>query len=214
MTNLIEDQHSYGVDIKHREVYLHGHHGLVEEDPGVEYRMASTFIKNIRSLDLANKEPIIVHMHSIGGNWGDGMAIYDAIILCQSYVTVVVYGQAESMSGIILQAADLRIMMPNAYFMAHYGSTDISGDYLTAHNEAKYDKVIAKRMFEIYSEQCVSGKFFKDHYKIPTAEKVNGFLRRQMKDGDWYLTADESVHYGFADHVLTSSKYNSIDSLK
>jgi ATP-dependent protease ClpP protease subunit len=142
------------------------------------------------------------------------MAIYDTIILCQSYVTVVVYGQAESMSGIILQAADLRIMMPNAYFMAHYGSTDISGDYLTAHNEAKYDKVIAKRMFEIYSEQCVSGKFFKDHYKIPTAEKVNGFLRRQMKDGDWYLTADESVHYGFADHVLTSSKYNSIDSLK
>ena len=45
-------------------------------------------------------------MHSVGGNWNDGMAIFDAIELCQSYVTIIVYGQAESMSSIILQAAD------------------------------------------------------------------------------------------------------------
>jgi len=210
MTDMISDRHSYGVDIKHREIYLHGYYGSFEEDPGVEYRMASTFIKNIRSLDLVNKDPIVVHMHSIGGNWGDGMAIYDAISLCQSYVIVVVYGQAESMSGIIIQAADARIMMPNAYFMAHYGSTESSGDYLTTQNEARYDKVIADRMFEIYADQCVSGQFFKDHYKTLTVEKVNRFLRRRMKLGDWYLTSDEAVLYGFADSVL----YKSIDSLK
>ena len=210
MTDIIADQHSYGVDIKHREIYLHGHHGSFEEDPGVEYRMASTFIKNIRSLDLVNKEPIVIHMHSIGGNWGDGMAIYDAISLCQSYVTVVVYGQAESMSGIIMQAADARIMMPNSYFMAHYGSTESSGDYLTTQNEARHDKIIADKMFEIYAYQCVSGKFFKNHYKILTIEKVNRFLRKRMKLGDWYLTSDEAVLYGFADSVLDKS----IDSLK
>jgi ATP-dependent protease ClpP protease subunit len=210
MTDIIEDQHSYGVDMKNREIYLHGHHGSFEEDPGVDYRMASTFIKNIRSLDIANQQAIIVHMHSVGGNWGDGMAIYDAISLCRSHVTVLVYGQAESMSGIILQAADLRVMMPNSYFMSHYGSTEISGDFLNAHNEAKYDQAIADRMFEIYSEQCVEGAFFQKHYKHTTVDKVNNFLRRRMKSGDWYLTADEAVHYGFSDHVLTGS----IDSLK
>jgi ATP-dependent protease ClpP protease subunit len=65
-------------------------------------------------------------------------------------------------------------------------------------------------MFEIYSEQCVEGAFFQKHYKHTTVDKVNNFLRRRMKSGDWYLTADEAVHYGFSDHVLTGS----IDSLK
>ena len=101
-------------------------------------------------------------------------------------------------------------MMPNAYFIAHYGSTESSGDYLATQNEAKYDKVIADRMFEIYADQCVSGKFFKNHYKILTIEKVNRFLRKRMKLGDWYLTSDEAVLYGFADSVLDKS----IDSLK
>ena len=42
------------------------------------------------------------------------MAIFDAIKICRSHVTILVYGQAESMSSIILQAADKRIMMPNS----------------------------------------------------------------------------------------------------
>ena len=61
------------------------------------------------------------------------MAIYDAIQACKSYVTIG-YGQAESMSGIILQAADNRLMSPHSHFMAHFGSTDCSGDYLRLKN--------------------------------------------------------------------------------
>ena len=210
MTNPIEDPHSYGVDVKHREIYLHGHHGAFEEDPGVEYRMASTFIKNIRSLDLTNKDPIIVHMHSIGGNWGDGMAIYDAISMCKSYITVVVYGQAESMSGIILQAADSRIMMPNAYFMAHYGSSHIAAITSLLTTRLSMTKIQLNVCLRYTQRNVFWVQFFKDYYKAPTVEKVNGFLQRQMRGGDWYLTADEAVYYGFADSVLDKS----IDSLK
>ena len=101
----MENIHALSLDVRQREVYLHGTHGAFEEDPGVEYRMASTFIKNIRILDSIKNDPILIHMHSIGGSWTDGMAIYDAIQVCKSHVTVLVYGQAESMSSIILQAA-------------------------------------------------------------------------------------------------------------
>ena len=211
---MTENMHSYNIDAKQREIYLHGHHGSFDDDPGVEYRMSTTFIKNIRHLDAQKNDPILVHMHSIGGNWGDGMAIYDAIKLAKSHVTILVYGQAESMSSIILQAADSRVMMPSSYFMSHYGSSDCSGSYLDAQNWAKFEQVILEQMLDIYTGRCTKGKFFKEHYKTVTPEKVKGYIRRKLKSGDWYLNAHESVYYGFADVVITNKKYGSIDSLK
>jgi ATP-dependent protease ClpP protease subunit len=214
MSDPIGEVHAYGVDLKNREVFLHGYHGQFEEDPGVEYRMATTFIKNIRTLDSLDNQPIVVHMHSAGGNWSDGMAIYDTISLCKSHVAVLAYGQAESMSSIILQAADLRIMMPNAHFMTHYGSSGYDGDYLSVQNASRFEKSMVDTMINIYAEKCIKGKFFNEHYKSPTLEKVKGYLKRKLKSGDWYLGAHEAVYYGFADGVITGRKYENINSLK
>lgn len=210
----ISDVQAYGLDIKNRELYLHGYIGNTDEDPGVEYRMASQLYKNIRLLDNVNKNPIIIHMFSVGGEWDAGMAIFDAITLCQSYVTIIAYGQASSMSSIILQSADKRIMTPNAHFMAHYGFVDCGGDHLSAQNYAKVDKKSTETMIDIYTDGCVKGKYFKDHYTDLTEEKVRNYLKRKLKDGDWYLDANEAVYYGFADAVLDTRKYPHIDSLK
>lgn len=210
----VSDVHSYGLDLKNRELYLHGYVGNTDEDPGVEYRMASTFYKNIRLLDTINHEPILIHMLSIGGEWDAGMAIYDAINMCQSYVTIIAYGQASSMSSIIIQAADKRIMMPNAHFMLHYGSVDCGGDHLSAHNYAKVDKKNTETMIGIYSEGCLNSKYFKEHYSDLTDEKVRNYLKRKLKDGDWYLDANESVYYGFADCVLGTRNCKTIEGLK
>ena len=105
-------------------------------------------------------------MNSIGGEWSDGMAIYDAISLSKCYVTIIVYGQAESMSSIILQAADEKIITPNSYFMIHYGSSDASGDYLNVQNLAKYEQAICDKMI-IYIRKVVSVVNF---LKISTAQ--------------------------------------------
>jgi len=102
----ISDVQTYGLDVKNRERYLHGYIGNTDEDPGVEYRMAAQFYKNIRLLDSISNLPIIIHMFSEGGEWDAGMAIYDAIALSKSYITIIAYGQASSMSSIILQAAN------------------------------------------------------------------------------------------------------------
>lgn len=210
----ISDIHLYGIDIKNREIYLHGYIGNTDEDPGVEYRMATSLYKNIRMLDTISNEPIIIHMHSVGGNWADGMAIYDAISLCRSYVTIIAYGQAESMSSIILQAADKRVLTPNAYFMLHYGSFSCIGDHLSSHNFAKLDKNNTEVMIDIYSNKCLSGKYFKESYTDLNLDKVKNYLKRKLKDGDWYLNANESVYYGFADYVLDTRKCKDIESLK
>lgn len=201
---LLKDFHEYGANISAREIFLHNHyHTEDNENPGVEYRMSNTFIKNLRGLDMKSDQAITIHMQSIGGEWSDGMAIFDAIQLSRSYVTMIIYGQASSMSSIILQAADYRYMTPNSHFMCHYGSTDINTDYLSAQNVADYERKTALTMFELYAKRCVDGLFFKDKFgKKPSEKQVKNYLIRKLKSGDWYMNAEEAVYYGFADAIL------------
>ena len=201
---LLKDFHEYGANISAREIFLHNHyHTEDNENPGVEYRMSNTFIKNLRGLDMKSDQAITIHMQSIGGEWSDGMAIFDAIQLSRSYVTMIIYGQASSMSSIILQAADYRYMTPNSHFMCHYGSSDINTDYLSAQNVADYERKTALTMFELYAKRCVDGLFFKDKFgKKPSEKQVKNYLIRKLKSGDWYMNAEEAVYYGFADAIL------------
>jgi len=208
---LLKDFHDYGANISTREIFLHNiYHSEDNQNPGVEYRMSNTFLKNLRALELKSDQPIIVHMQSIGGEWSDGMAIYDAIRMCRSYVTVIVYAQASSMSSIILQAADYRVMTPNAHFMSHYGSSDINTDYLSAMNQANYERDICDTMFDIYASRCANGQFFYEKYgKKPSEKQVKQYLIRKLKSGDWYLNAEDTVYYGFADAVLKDWHFTS-----
>lgn len=201
---LLKDFHDYGANIATREIFLHNHyHSEDNENPGVEYRMSNTFIKNLRALDLKANSDITIHCHSIGGEWSDGMAIYDAIKMCRSYVSIIIYGQAESMSSIFMQAADYRYMTPNAHFMLHYGTTDINTDYLSAMNQSDYERKITDVMFNVYSSRCVDGKFFYEKFgKKPSEKQTKQYLIRKLKSGDWYLNAEEAVYYGFADALL------------
>ena len=207
------DLHSYCISVETRELYLHGHVGDLEEDPGVEYRSAALLIKNLRFLDSQSHDPILIHMHSIGGYWQSGMAMFDAIKACQSPVNILSYGQAESMSSIVLQAAKTRILMPNSYIMAHYGSTEIVGDHLEAQAQAKYERVICDMMMKIYAERVVKSQFFKDEHSGGDERKAQNYLARKLKNGAWYLEPEDAVYYGFADHVLGGRKYKTIDSI-
>lgn len=204
--DILHDLHNYSANIDGREIFLHSSFSSDDnENPGVEYKMSNTLIKNIRLLEGQSSQPIWIHMHSIGGHWSDGMAIYDTISMCKSYVTIIVYGQAESMSSVILQAADNRLMTPNSYFMSHYGSTEVMGDYLSVINAVDYERRVASTMFDIYARRCVDGQFFKDKFgKKPSEKQVRQFLIRKLKSGDWYLNAEEAVYYGFADGIITS----------
>lgn len=212
--DIVSDINSYGLDLKDREIYLHSYVSSNEEDSGIDFRMASTFYKNIRILDKISKDPITIHMHSIGGNWNDGMVIYDAISMASSYVTILAYGQVESMSSVILQAADARVLMPNSYFMCHYGSSFACGNYLDVQAAVKFERKCAELMFDNYADCIVNSEYFKKTNANPDREKARNFIKRKLKDGDWYLTAEEAVYYGFADGVMGKKPYPSMKSLR
>ena len=203
--DLLYDLHNYGSNLDTREIFLHNYYSSDDDNPGVEYKMSNNFLKNIRALEIKSDKPIIIHMQSVGGEWSDGMAIYDAIQMSRCHVTIIAYGQAESMSSIIFQAADKRFITPNTYFMSHYGSTSAGGEYLSVQNWVKYEKYICDTMIDIYAQSCIGGKFFKEKYgPSPDVEKVKTYLLRKLKSGDWYINAEDAVHYGFADGIIDS----------
>ena len=210
-THYLHDFHEYGANQNSREIFLENHPDN-GENPGVDYRTANSFIKNLRALDLTSNKDILVHLYSIGGEWNDCMAMFDAVRSCSSNVVMVSYAQAESSSSIILQSATTRVLMPRSYVMVHYGNSGYSGEYNNVHNWSDFEKkYVTEMMMDIYSERCCKGKFFKEKGYDQTQTKK--YLYKKLKDGDWYLTPEDAVYYGFADGVLGSTKYYSLDSI-
>jgi len=154
--NLVHDVHEHNIDLKANHIFLVGEASYAtstdDDEPGVEYLMASRFIKNLNLLMRKSSDPILVHLKTCGGSWQEGMAIYDAIKSCPNPLTILAYAEARSMSSIILQASDKRVMMPHAKFMFHQGSVTQTGtvkEFLTEAEQCKMEDTI---MIGIYTE--------------------------------------------------------------
>jgi ATP-dependent protease ClpP protease subunit len=211
--------HEYNVNVYSREIFLHSYYhndsgARFEDEPGMDYRMASAFIKNICLLNQQGDGNIVVHQNSCGGDWNYGMAIYDAIVASKASVIVVAYSHARSMSSITLQAAKLRLLMPSCDFLIHHGHLGMY-DRATpvVSNIEFWKKVEMPKMMEIYAERCVEGKFFKT-YKKTKKEAINFIARKLEEKSDWILTAEQAVYYGFADGIVGQKKYETIAKIR
>ena len=183
-----------------------------EEDNGVDFKSAVSLHKNLRYLNQTSCEPIIIHMHIPGGEWSDCMSMYDAIRLSPSPIAIIVYSRAESSGSIILQAADLRIMMPNAYTLIHYGSTFVDGDHKVAVSNLKWSQEEASKMVDIFTDKLMVSPMLKDKkWKRPNAKKH--ILSQLDNKADWILSPEQSIYYGFADAVFGSDEYTYVDDI-
>jgi ATP-dependent protease ClpP protease subunit len=204
--------HSNNISIKNREIYLHSSFEI-EEESGVDFRSSVTFEKNMRYLNSLSIEPILVHMHIPGGVWGDCMGIYDTIRLSKSKVIIVAYASVESASSVILQAADLRILMPNTNVLIHYGSISMDNEHKAALSWVQWSDKESQKMIDIFAEKYAQSEIAKSKkFKKMIAKKH--IISQLANKCDWILTAQEAVHYNFADGVLGSKKYSCLDSLK
>jgi pentatricopeptide repeat protein len=196
----IADIHERNLNFNTREIYLHSVYGSGEE-VGIDYRVATTFVKNIHLLEHYSRSNILVHAHTIGGDWNDGMMILHAMRLSKCVVNMIAYGQASSMSGIILQGADKRIMMPDCDFMIHHGSVYIEDSSRAAKEAVAWNEKACRRMLHIFAERAKTGKFFKE--RGDSIGKIKSYIDKKLQSKvDWYLTAEEAIYYGFADGIL------------
>lgn len=212
--NDILNIHSHGIDLKNREIYLHSYICDSEEEPGVDYRSAIIFEKNIRYLNTLSIEPIFIHMHLPGGMWSDCLGIYDAIKFSKSKTILLAYGSVESASSVILQAADIRLLMPNTNVLIHYGSFSINDEHSkAAASSVQWNEKECDKMVEIFTEKCSSSIMAKSkNWKKMMARKH--IISQLANKCDWILTANEAVEYNFADGVYGSKRYSDIEEIK
>jgi len=212
--NLVHDVHLFNINIRSRELYLHAQfEDGVEEEAGVDYRMSNTFIKNINILNSMGNSNILIHQQTMGGDWAYGIAIYDALMACQSPTSMIAYAWSRSMSSITIQACDKRILTPNTKFMVHLGSLWTGGINQEVYTDVEESKKSDVVMMDIYASRCVDGPFFSQ--KGYDKKDVKNFIKKQIKEKiDWWMTAEEAVYYGFIDGVLGSAGFETIDKIR
>jgi len=203
--DLVFQVHTFDVDIQSNHIYLFGVDRGYEsvpgdQEPGIEYVIASRFIRNINLCMRANPDkPIVIHMKSCGGYWEEGMAIYDAIKSCPNKVTILNYTHARSMTSIIFQAADKRVMMPNSYFMCHDGTYYVEGTVKQVRSNLQFDKRTEHTMLNIYAERMNK----KGEFKGQGITKIKKWLREEMnKKEDVFLTPTQTIELGLADCIF------------
>lgn len=213
-TNSLHDVHDYSIDVENREIYLHSYFSDDDNnEPGVDYRSAITFEKNLRYLNLLSLDPILVHMHLPGGDWQDCLGIYDNIKNSKSPVCIVAYAKVESSSTVLLQAADLRILSANTNFLVHYGSISVDNEHKAALSMIQWSEKESEKMIDIFTERCMNSKVCKEkNWKKMMVKKH--IITQLATKRDWILTSEQAVDYNFADGVLGSKKFPNIDYIK
>lgn len=160
----------------------------------VDFRMVHSVVTKLEELDASDGD-IRVVLSSDGGDEDCGYAIHDALSMCRNRVVAEVFGGAFSIAAIILQAADRRLMAPNARFMIHNGAVAIEHDdgkvqqdYLIENAER-----IKKDNQRYYSILSIASQH--------PPETIEAWCRDET-----YFDAQEAVDAGFADEVMKAAK--------
>ena len=213
-SELIHDVHNFGVNVDSREIFLNSHVSDTDEESGVDWRMATKFNKNIRLLCSGSRasQPILIHMHTVGGNWEDGLAIYDIIKACtETHITMLAYAHARSMSSIIFQAADTRIFMPNAVWLMHMGDMGFDGQAQSFEAEAEWAKKDHDRMLDIYTESAYGS----NAYSGKSKKQIKNFIDRGLRlKQEWYMSAQEAINHGYCDAIFGEEGYDTMEIIK
>jgi len=211
MKKSAEDFDYYGYIPSTREIFLLP---LDAEDSEINTKSANLFLKNLRELESKSKDPIILHSFSIGGNWYDGMVIYDAIKYSPCEFISISYGIAASMASLIPQAVfpkGKRITMPNCDWMIHEGYTATEGTYRQVLSGAQWDTILRSRTYEMYTGPCAAtGEFFQNKKH----SQVKSYIRRKLESKeDWWMSSEDSIKYGFCDLMVGQQGLETVDKV-
>jgi len=134
---------------------------------------------------------IDVLLNSCGGYCIDGIALYDYMMSLRAvghYLTIVALGEASSMGGILLQAADWRVMGATSELLIHEVSSEQLGSKTVSQmfDKAAYLLKLQRRQDEILAFRSTM-----------TAKEIE----RKAKKLDWFLDAREALELGFIDQI-------------
>lgn len=143
--------------------------------------------------DLGDIDTLNVYVNSPGGDVFEGMAIYNYLKRKGKTCKVVGYidGLCASIATIIISACDEVHICKGGMYMIHRASTFAWGNADTLRAKLEQLEKIDSQMIDIYLNRC------KDKCNEST---LHNLIKGTDNDGTW-LTAQESVDYGFCDTI-------------
>jgi ATP-dependent Clp protease protease subunit len=132
------------------------------------------------------------YINSPGGSVTAGMAIYDTMELIPCDVATWAMGLAASMGQFLLSAGTRgkRYALPHSRILMHQGSAGIGGTASDIAIQAEQWNLTKREMAELTAQQ--TGQ---------TVEQIE-----KDADRDRWFTAQESLDYGFIDHVVSRAQ--------
>lgn len=163
----------------------------------VEDNMANSVIAQLLFLDAQDPtKDIYLYVNTPGGSVSAGLAIVDTMNFIKADVQTIVMGMAASMGTIIASsgAKGKRFMLPNAEYMIHQpmGGTGGGTQQTDMAIAAEHLLKTRKRLEQILADN--SGKTVRQIHK--DAER------------DYWMTAEETLAYGFIDEIMTNNTLN------
>ncbi len=189
--NAVFDRH---VDVLGRTIFLTSVHVDTENESGTDSSMHDYCAKALALLEQQHPHlPIKIETANMGGSAYHGLGIYDRIRASPCHIVMHGYGPIMSVGSIVFQAGDERLLAPNATMLLHYVDGSISSTRDQSRDSEMKEFLRLEKCFEeIYMSRIAK-----------CGKRVNlNTLRRQIKD-TLYLTADEAVHMGLADGIIT-----------
>ena len=152
-------------------------------------------------MDLDPNTTMTVAFHSLGGYTFPGFSLYDFIAdhVEQGFpIDIDCYGVAASMAGICLQAGRKRSLHRNAAFMIHEVSSFAKGSLQSLRDHMEFVENTQKRAEDILVSRANTEAILA---LSPGATSPQEALRIKTRNYDWWMTAEEALHYGFVDFI-------------
>ena len=171
---------------------LYSYHFLVDREIRLEGEINSAVAGEICSqleyLDRNGEGEIILYINSPGGSVVDGRAIIDCIKMCRNPVATVCMGLAASMGAVLLAAGEpgRRFLSPGSEVMIHQPLGGTQG-------QASDVELMARHLLHT-----------KENLTMLLA-KLSGRSEEEIRrdcDRNYYMSAQEAIDYGLADHLL------------
>jgi ATP-dependent Clp protease protease subunit len=143
------------------------------------------------NLDSAKEKTLTIYINSTGGDLYQTFALIDLMRSSPHVIRCIGMGAVMSAAFLIFAAADKgqRYASKNTSFMCHQFSSGMDAKYHDLKAEMKETELLNEKMINILKES--------------TGLAPSVIKKKLLSASDVYLTAQEVVALGVADHILT-----------
>jgi ATP-dependent protease ClpP protease subunit len=165
------------------------------EEPAGRVATYRTFKDSLAAISRIHSGEVVVNIRSTGGDVGDALLIYDALVALDARITTRCYGYVASAATIIAQAAEpgCREISANSLYLVHNAVSSCEGN---AGDFRQRQELLAKtdeRIASIYAARSSR-----------TPEEFITLMAENNGNGRW-MSPEETLAVGLVDRITDSA---------